>query len=89
MSASRPKRLFRARRREPSSFNTAMLEVISEDLIASPCVTCDQPGKFVGVWQPAPECIAAELDGNPRNDRRPSIGCASRVLDDARRKRDS
>ena len=51
------------------SFNEAMIEVIAEDLHASPCIICEQPGVFTGVWMPSAECIARELSGDPARQR--------------------
>ena len=47
-----------------------MLEVAAEDLHASPCIICGQPGAFVGVWAPTAECIARDLSGDPTKFRR-------------------
>ena len=59
-------------RRRPSmpSLNALMLEVAAEDLHASPCIACGNPGVFVAVWSPSPECIAKELGGDPTRFRR-------------------
>jgi hypothetical protein len=63
----RPRRLFR--NRPERTFDGAMLEVVAEDLLASPCVTCARPGNFVAQWLLTAECIARELGGNPANSR--------------------
>jgi hypothetical protein len=46
-----------------------MVEVAAEDLRASPCVVCGQPGAFVGVWTPTASVIAQELGGDPARSR--------------------
>ena len=78
MSMRQPRNLFRARQhrgqsaaRPPTlSFNDALLQVAADDLNASPCVVCGQPGACIGVWVPSTEVVARELGGDPGRDRR-------------------
>jgi hypothetical protein len=84
---TKPRRLFRARSRGPASrFQQAMLQVVAEDLHASPCIACERPADFIGVWSPTPECIARELGGDPTNARqivyRLCHPCAARWTND-------
>ena len=41
-----------------------MLDVVAEDLIASPCVVCARPADFVATWNPTAECIARDFNGD-------------------------
>jgi hypothetical protein len=64
------RRTFSARRQPPAlSLNDAMLSVVGEDLRASPCVVCDQPGPCIGLWSPTAEVIANDLGGDPSRSR--------------------
>jgi hypothetical protein len=70
-----PRRLFRVRRAiKPLAdykqrFRSAMLDVVAEDLIASPCVVCARPADFVATWSPTAECIARDFDGDSTKSR--------------------
>ena len=81
-----PRRLFR--RRPSPSFHDAMLQVAVEDLVASPCVGCDQAGDYVGVWSPTADVVANELGGDRTKFRqlyyRLCRRCARRCQDDKR-----
>lgn len=66
----RTRELRRQSRARTRSLDAAMLEVAAEDLHASPCIICGQPGAFVGVWAPTAECIARDLSGDPTKFRR-------------------
>jgi hypothetical protein len=84
---NKPRSLFRARAHAPAaSLNTAMLEVVAEDLIASPCTVCGRPGDFIASWMPTADVIARELDGDSSRARalfyRLCRGCAGRVESD-------
>jgi hypothetical protein len=47
------------------SLNDAMRSVVGEDLRASPCIMCDQPGACIGLWSPTAEVIVHDLGGDP------------------------
>jgi hypothetical protein len=77
------RRLFATHRQPPApSLNDAMLSVVGEDLRASPCVMCDQPGACIGLWAPTAEVIANNLGGDPSRSRQIAYrlchGCADR-----------
>jgi ferredoxin len=77
------RRLFANHRQPPTaSLNDAMLSVVREDLRASRCVVCGQPGACMAVWSPTAEVIANELGGDPTRSRqlvyRLCIACANR-----------
>lgn len=79
-----PKRLFRARRarRPPApSFQAALQEVAIEDVRDRPCIICADPVAFLAQWQPSPEIIARELNGDPSRDRLLIYGLCSQCAE--------